>query len=174
MKIWARLDQGTAAAETAVCDDHRRESVSIEEELVDCTDNDELFCIICGFGGRTRFPQYWQRQLDLATERAIAAAEDSVKAAVLLLAAGARECLPDAARIYLSESDQGEWLWVDCIDGDGDDDTKGYREFEDTYGPAANCLYVAHLEASPYLHADLDDDGTDNGRYYIDIQEALA
>jgi hypothetical protein len=48
MKIWARLDQGTAAAETAVCDDHRGESVSIEEELVDCTGNDELSCVVCG------------------------------------------------------------------------------------------------------------------------------
>jgi hypothetical protein len=113
---------------------------------------------------------HWQRQLDLATERAVTAAEDSVKAAVLLLAYGARECLPEAKRIYLSESDQGEWLWVDCID----DRDSHLSRFEDTYGPAANCLYVAHLEASPYLHADLDDDGTDNGRYYIDIQEALA
>jgi hypothetical protein len=119
----------------------------------------------------------WQRQLDLATERAVAAAEDSVKAAVLLLAYGARECLPKAARIYLSESDQGEWLWVDDIDGiDTSDESQSIlqRSFDDHYGPAASCLYIAHLDASPYLHADLDDDGTDNGRYYIDIQEALA
>jgi hypothetical protein len=116
------------------------------------------------------YVQHYQRQLEEATTRSIAAAEDSVKAAVLLLAYGARECLPEAARIYLSESDQGEWLWVDAID----DRDSHLSRFEDTYGPAANCLYVAHLEASPYLHADLDDDGTDNGRYYIDIQEALA
>jgi len=118
-------------------------------------------------------PDYWQRQLDLATERTVAAAEDSVKAAVLLLAYGARECLPEAKRINLSESDQGEWLWVDSIDSEIDDvpDDGG---FQDGYGHAASCLYVAHLDASPYLHADLDDDGTDNGRYYIDIQEALA
>ena len=191
MKIWARLDQGTAAAETAVCDDHREESVSIREELVDCTGNDELSCVVCGskwddrtfggwddrtFGGES-FTTYWQRQLDLATERAVAAAEDSVKAAVLLLAYGARECLPEAKRVNLSESDQGEWLWVDDIDGiDQSDESQPVlqRSFDDHYGPAASCLYLAHLDASPYLHADLDEDGTDNGRYYIDIQEALA
>jgi hypothetical protein len=111
----------------------------------------------------------WQLQLDLATQRAVLAAEDSVRSAVLLLAHGARECLPEAKRIYLSESDQGEWLWVDSID-----DLLEDNGFEDNYGHAASCLYVAHLDASPYLHADLDDDGTDNGRYYIDIQEAFA
>jgi hypothetical protein len=127
--------------------------------------------------GGEDFTKYYQRQLDLATARAVAAAEDSVKAAVLLLAYGARECLPGAKRINLSESDQGEWLWVDDIDGiDTSDESQPVlqRSFDDHYGPAANCLYIPHLDASPYLHADLDEDGTDNGRYYIDIQEALA
>ena len=125
--------------------------------------------------GGEDFTEYWQRQLDLATERAVTAAEDSVKAAVLLLAYGARECIPEAKRINLSESDQGEWLWVDSIDDiDGVNDDEGYLTFEGAYGHAASCLYVPHLDASPYLHADLDADGTDNGRYYIDIQEALA
>ena len=120
----------------------------------------------------TRTATYWQHQLDHATRRAVEAAEDSVRAAVLLLTYGARECLPEAKRINLSESDQGEWLWVDDIDGQGYADDDG--GFQDGYGHAASCLYLAHLDASPYLHADLDDDGTDNGSYYIDIQEALA
>jgi hypothetical protein len=112
--------------------------------------------------------EHWQRQLYEATARSVAAAEDSVRAAVLLLAHGARERLPEAKRINLSESDQGEWLWVDSIDELLED-----NGFEDNYGHAASCLYIQHLDASPYLHANLDDDGTDNGRYYIDIQEAL-
>lgn len=117
------------------------------------------------------FTEYWQRQLDLATARSVAAAEDSVKAAVMLLAYGARECLPKAARINLSESDQGEWLWVDDIDGRH---SPAVGTFDDTYGHAASCLYVAHLETSPYLHAALGAGGIDQGHYYIDIQEALS
>jgi len=119
-----------------------------------------------------------QKGLQAATARAVAAAEDSVKAAVLLLAYGARECIPEAKRINLSESDQGEWLWVDDIDGiDTSDESQPVlqRSFDDHYGPAASCLYLAHLEASPYLHADLVGGiGRGGGRYYIDIQEALA
>ena len=123
------------------------------------------------------FTAYWQRQLDHATRRAVEAAEDSVRAAVMLLTYGARECILGAKRIHLSESDQGEWLWVDDIDGiDTSDEYQPVlqRSFDDHYGPAASFLYIQHLDASPYLHADLDADGTDNGRYYIDIQEALA
>ena len=121
--------------------------------------------------------EYWQRQLDLATERAVAAAEDSVKAAVLLLAYGARECIPGAKRINLSESDQGEWLWVDDIDGiDQSDESQPVlqRSFDDHYGPAASCLYLARLDASPYLHLDENLSSRRDPRYYIDIQEALA
>lgn len=109
-----------------------------------------------------------------ATARAITAAEDSVKAAVLLLAAGAQEVFPEAKRINLSESDQGEWLWVDGIDGEISFNRHGVEVFDDTYGHAASWLQLAHLQASPALHADLDADGTDNGRYYIDIAETLA
>ena len=132
-------------------------------------------CTKCGFnfaehreGGDAEFcarPKGGQRE---AAQRAVAAA------AVLLLAAGARECLPEAKRINLS--DQGEWLRVDDIDGiDTSDESQPElrMSFDDRYGHTASHLSLAHLDASPYLHANLDGD---NGRYryYIDIQEALS
>ena len=54
--IYARLtDQGTAAAETAVCENHRDHAPEGGYgdvpfgPLVDCTGNDELRCIECGW-----------------------------------------------------------------------------------------------------------------------------
>jgi hypothetical protein len=52
-------------------------------------------------GPDTHPAQYYQQQLERATERTIASCEDEVRAAVLLLAYGARVCLPGAKRINL-------------------------------------------------------------------------
>ena len=63
--IWARVTaEGTAAAETAVCDQHKDQAPPPDtsgkpdaavSDLMDCTGNDQLRCIVCGM------PEDWQR-----------------------------------------------------------------------------------------------------------------
>ncbi len=53
VRIFARLTaQGTAAAETAVCEDHKDVEIPADDDvidgLVDCSGNDQLECQVCG------------------------------------------------------------------------------------------------------------------------------
>ena len=105
------------------------------------------------------------RELENVSAASDAASGDCVKAAVLLLAAGARESLPCAKRINLSETDLPPVLWVDDIDGD--ETFAELAEAGGLFGHAASRLHTAHLHASPHLH------GEGGGRWHIDIAEAL-
>jgi len=67
MKLYAltTTGQGTAAAETCLCDLHVQDEVEVarvrrnadtdvdrEAAFVDCTENDALSCVVCGAGAR--------------------------------------------------------------------------------------------------------------------------
>ncbi|MGV8847246.1 MAG: hypothetical protein ACOH1Y_11795 [Propionicimonas sp.] len=119
----------------------------------------------------------WQVQLDANTETMHNAARDNVTLAVRLLAAGFRKFYPEAARITLSESDQGSWLRVDAVI-DANDEPYDNWDFPKSWD-LASYLEWDHLDASPHLRSS-DNYGPDglkagsDGTYYIDIAGALT
>lgn len=103
--------------------------------------------------------------LSAATQASIDATDREIEAAIKFIAAIVREEIPDAKRVNLEHSDQGDWLT--CTDIDGEEEPEALW---DDLSWATSCLYTTReLDEYDALHAD----GRPY-RYYIDIEEALA
>ena len=108
--------------------------------------------------------------LDEAENRANAAANLSVKVAVRYVAALTRLTYPDAVRVELEASEQGDWLLPVSVDGD----QAKAEAIEDGLFWAASCIYDAHRTASPALHSSINTlTVTGSDSLYINIDEAL-
>jgi hypothetical protein len=116
-----------------------------------------------------------QGQLEAAIKRTVEATAQEVQTAVLVLAAEAHDLFPTATRIYLSLSDQGDWLTVNGLLGSGDEPTCGFRGWSSWDTIAASSLYLEHLTAIDYLHQDnlSGPHPFGSGQWYIDITAAL-
>ena len=123
-----------------------------------------------------------RKALDAATGTAHDAQQASVAAAVRFAATVVRNVFPDAKRIELDDSDQGDWLIALSIDGDCE--ATYHKDVDDDLSWAASCIYDAHRDAA----ADVglcavtrrpEDQGRSLSRLpgadlYIDIEKALA
>jgi len=113
--------------------------------------------------------EHWSQALDDATRVATAATKERAQAAVMLLAAGARESWPDAKRVNLVAAGPGQALAVADIDGVSvDADTDAAANFADNYGDAAEYL-LAPYDGLAYLRASAQD-----GCWHISIKKALG
>ena len=111
-----------------------------------------------------------------ATDTTIRSCEEEVRCAVKYIASLVRETYPDAKRVELEGSDQGDWLTVRSIDGDEEKlAALSYpvSAVDEDLGWASSCVYDAHRTASPALHSadKVIVERTDS--LYIDIEEAL-
>lgn len=121
--IYARLtDQGTAAAETATCALHIAQSPTTDDaagELVDCTGNEALSCVICGAEPEAREAK--QIAFDAAIDHYRDARSAMNTAATELIVAIAREFAPGATKAVLDDSDQegSDFTFSHFEDADG-------------------------------------------------------
>ena len=109
--------------------------------------------------------------LHQAVQASIDATDHEIETAIKFIAARVREELPDAKRINLEASDQGDWLTNSDIDGEEEPET-----LWDDLSWATSCIYTSReLDGYTGLHLNEEKSSRQAGDYYyIDIEEALA
>lgn len=117
-----------------------------------------------------------RQALDDAIGKAISGQEECVVAAVRFIALRVREVFPDAKRVELDDSDQGDWLIAMSIDGDVE--ATFHEDLEDDLSWATSNMVDSHREAAKDKGLKTRAEGrsltrSSGGDLYIDIEEAL-